>query len=106
LLLRIDWKLKLTVMIPLCAWGWLMHFFDVAFNILPAGRPDGYSLNWAWLDLGCLAFIGGLLTKVFLKNLNAHPAFPQKDPRLAEGLDIYVPPASAGKAAASHGGAK
>ncbi|PYJ94528.1 MAG: hypothetical protein DME23_24960 [Verrucomicrobia bacterium] len=107
MLLRIDWKLKLTIMIPLCAWGWLMHFFDVAFNILPAGRPEGYSLNWAWLDLGCLAFIGGLLTKVFLKNLNAHPAFPQKDPRLAEGLDIYVPPASAGKAAAaSHGGAK
>jgi len=106
MLLRIDWKLKLTIMIPLCAWAWLMHFFDVAFNILPAGRPDGYSLQWAWLDFGCLAFIGGVLTKVFLKNLNAHPAYPQKDPRLAEGLDIYVPPAPTGTTAPTHGGAK
>ena len=106
MLLRIDWKLKLTIMVPLCAWAWLMHFFDVAFNILPAGRPEGYSLPWAWLDVGCLAFIGGLLTKVFLKNLNAHPAFPQKDPRLAEGLDIYVPRASEAKTAPTHGGAE
>ena len=106
MLLRIDWKLKLTIMIPLCAWAWLMHFFDMAFNILPAGRPDGYSLNWAWLDFGCLAFIGGVLTKVFLKNLNAHPAYPQKDPRLAEGLDIYVPPAPRGTTAPTHGGAE
>jgi len=106
MLLRIDWKLKLTVMIPLCAWAWLMHFFDMSFNVLPAGRPDGFSLQWLWLDLGCLALIGGVLTRAFVRNLNAHPAFPQKDPRLAEGLDIYVPPASAGGAAPSHGGAE
>src|SRR5439155_12405173 len=106
MLLRIDWKLKLTIMFPLCAWAWVMHFFDMSFNILPAGRPDGFSFRWLWLDLGCLAFIGGLLTKVFLKNLNTHPAFPQKDPRLAEGLDVYVPSASAGKTAPSPGGAK
>jgi len=93
MLLRIDWKLKLTFMVPLIAWACLMHFFDISFNVLPAGRPDGYSFRWAWLDLGCLAFIGGVLTKVFLKNFNAHPPFPQKDPRMAEGLDIYLPPA-------------
>jgi len=104
MLLRIDWKLKLTIMVPLCAWAWLMHFFDMSFNILPAGRPDGFSFQWLWLDLGFLAFIGGLLTKVFVKNLNAHPAFPHKDPRLAEGLDIYLPPASG--PAPSPGGAK
>ena len=103
MLLRIDWKLKLTVMVPLCAWAWLMHFFDISFNILPAGRPDGFSLPWLWLDLGCVALIGGVLTKVFVRDLNAHPAFPQKDPRLAEGLDIYVPPASAGGAAPPQG---
>ncbi len=56
-----------------------------------AGRPDGFSFEWLWLDLGCLALIGGVMAKVYLKNLNAHPAFPQKDPRMAEGLDIYVP---------------
>src|SRR6266545_4605975 len=109
MLLRIDWKLKLTIMFPLCAWAWLMHFFDMSFNVLPAGRPDGFSFQWLWLDLGCLAFIGGLLTKFFVKNLNAHPAFPQKDPRLAEGLDIHVPThvptASDAKTAPSHGGA-
>jgi hypothetical protein len=103
-LLRIDWKLKLSIMLPLCAWAWLMHFFDMSFNILPAGRPDGFSFQWLWLDLGCLAFIGGLLTKVFVKNLYAHPAFPQKDPRLAEGLDIYMPPTAG--TAPSPGGAK
>ncbi|HYT61017.1 MAG TPA: hypothetical protein VEL06_12650 [Haliangiales bacterium] len=106
MLLRIDWKLKLTIMFPLCAWAWLMHFFDMSFNVLPAGRPDGFSLQWLWLDLGCLAFMGGLLTKFFVKNLNAHPAFPQKDPRLAEGLDIHVPTASDAKTAPSHGGAR
>jgi hypothetical protein len=106
MLLRIDWKLKLTVMFPLCAWAWLMHFCDMAFNILPAGRPEGYSFQWVWLDVGCLAFIGGILTKVFLKNLNAHPIFPQKDPRLAEGLDVYVPPAPTGNPASSTGGAE
>ena len=106
MLLRIDWKLKLTIMIPLCAWAWLMHFFDMSFNILPAGRPEGFSFQWLWLDLGCMAFIGGVLTKVFVKNLNAHPAFPLKDPRLAEGLDIYVPDGPAAKTAPSHGGAE
>ena len=104
MLLRIDWKLKLTVMLPLCLWAWLMHSFDISFNILPAGRPDGFSFQWLWLDLGCMAFIGGWLTRVFLKNLNTHPAFPQKDPRMAEGLDVYLPPASG--AAPSHGGTK
>ena len=104
MLLRIDWKLKLTVMLPLCLWAWLMHFFDISFNILPAGRPAGFSFQWLWLDLGCMAFIGGSLTKVFLNNLNAHPAFPQKDPRMAEGLDIYLPPAPG--TTPSHRGAK
>ena len=60
---------------------------------------EEHSLPWASVDVGCLAFIGGLLTKVFLKDLNAHPVFPQKDPRLAEGLDIYLPPASTGQTA-------
>jgi hypothetical protein len=105
MLLRIDWKLKLPIMLPLCAWCWLMHFFDMSFNILPAGRPEGYGLQWLWLDLGCLAFIGGVLTKAFLRSLNAHPVFPQKDPRLAEGLDIYLPPTTGGPAP-SHGGAE
>jgi uncharacterized protein YigA (DUF484 family) len=47
-----------------------------------------------------------VLAKVFLKYLNAHPAFPQKDPRLAEGLDVYIPSSPAAKTAPLHGGAE
>jgi hypothetical protein len=89
-LLRIDAKLALPVMVPLCVWAWLMHFCDLSFNIMPILHPDNFVLHW--LDLACVAFIGGVLSKVFLKALNGHPAYPQKDPRIAEALGVYVPP--------------
>ena len=63
------------------------------------GRVVGLYYLVRSLAIAPAAFIGGLLTKVFLKDLNAYPAFPQKDPRLAEGLDIYLPPASTGHTA-------
>jgi hypothetical protein len=94
LLLRIDWKLKLPVMGFIFGWAWLMHYFDMSFNIMPAVQhPDGFVPHW--LDFACLAFIGGVLTKVFLRFLAAHPAYPQKDPRFAETMKVYVPPVSA-----------
>ena len=81
-------------MIPLAAVGLgLLHFVDMSFNIMPALHPNGYHLDWR--DLACLAFIGGVLSWVFVKNLNAHPAFPQQDPRIAEAMDVYVPPRAA-----------
>jgi hypothetical protein len=106
LLLRIDWKLYLPLMGFLGAWAWLNHFFDLSFNIMPVLHPDGFPARWLWLDLGCLAFMVGWLAKAFLKEFNAHPPYPVKDPRLAEGLGVYVPPAPVGSTAASHGGAK
>ena len=115
LLLRIDAKLKLQLMVPLAAWTWFMRFCDQWFNIGPTNHPGGFvtggSVEWAalgwdlFLSLGCLAFIGGLLIKAFLKSFNAHPPYPQRDPRMAESLGIYVPPAAA-SGAASHGGVK
>jgi hypothetical protein len=48
-----------------------------------------------WLDIACLAFIGGVLSTVFIRYFRAHPAFPQKDPRFAETLKVYVPPMTA-----------
>lgn len=93
LLLRIDWKLKLPVMMFIFVWAWLMHFVDLSFNIMPVLHPDGFVLHW--LDIACMAFIGGLLTKLFLRSVAAHPAYPQKDPRFAETLKVYVPPSSA-----------
>jgi hypothetical protein len=88
LLLRIDTKLSLTVMIPLVAWAWLMHFCDLSFNIMPALHSSGFVLHW--LDLACMAFMGGLLAMWFIRDFRAHPPFPQKDPRMAEALGYYV----------------
>ena len=101
-LLRIDFKLKLEIMFPVCVWAWLMHYFDMQFNIMPVLYPHG--LNVGWLDLVCLALIGTVLYKAFFKSFAAHPAFPQKDPRIAEAMDIYVEPASSHSS--TQGGAK
>src|SRR5439155_21080600 len=46
-LLRIDAKLWLPVMIPLCAWIWLMHFVDMSFNIMPKLHPDNFIMHLA-----------------------------------------------------------
>ncbi|MDQ6631750.1 MAG: hypothetical protein M3Y82_08310 [Verrucomicrobiota bacterium] len=89
MLLRIDFKLKLAVMLSLAIWAWLMHYTDMQFNIGPVLHPNGFVLHW--MDIACMAFMAGVVAKVFLKNFNSHPPYPQKDPRMAEGQDIYVP---------------
>jgi hypothetical protein len=89
LLLRIDTKLSFTVMIPLAAWAWLMHFCDLSFNIMPVLHPEGFIVHW--LDVACMAFMGGVLAMWFIRELRAHPPFPQRDPRMAECLGLYVP---------------
>jgi hypothetical protein len=86
-LLRIDAKLNLTLMIPLAAWAWLMHFCDMSFNIMPLIHKDGFVLHI--LDLCCMAFIGGVLSFVFIKYFNAHAPYPLKDPRLGEALGVH-----------------
>jgi hypothetical protein len=90
-LLRIDAKHVFPLMAFLCVWAWLMHFFDLAFNIMPIPHPDGFPVRWLWLDLACLAFMGGLLAKWFLRQFHRHPAYPLKDPRLSEALGHYHP---------------
>ncbi|MDB6023384.1 MAG: hypothetical protein JWQ04_3241 [Pedosphaera sp.] len=100
-LLRIDVKLKFSVMVPLIIWVWLMHFNDMSFNIMPVLHKTGYHLDW--MDLACMAFIGGFLAKVFLKELNSHPIVPQQDPRFAESQDIYVAPDQFVEAATAEG---
>ncbi len=101
-LLRIDFKLKLEIMFPVCVWAWLMHYCDMQYNIMPTLYPHGISVGW--LDLVCLGVIGTVLYKAFFKSFAAHPPFPQKDPRFAEAMDIYVEPASSH--ASTHGGSK
>src|SRR5579859_3889442 len=85
MLLRIDWKLKFFIMVPLVIWAWLMHFIDMSFNIIPVHHPDGYHLDI--MDVGCMAFIGGIVAMYFLNQLNKYPVVPQRDPRFAESQD-------------------
>ena len=81
-------KMNFKVIVPLCLWIWLMHAFDLAFNIFPALHHDGYPLQWIWLPLGCLMFMGGFLVKIFLCKFNSHPPYPQRDPRLLEAMGL------------------
>jgi len=91
MLLRIDWKLKLTVMGPLAIWAWLMHN-DVAFNILPVLHPENYTVHW--MDIGSFLVIGGILAILFLKSLKTSAPYPLRDPRLKESLTSHELPAS------------
>ena len=88
-LLRIDVKLVFRFMVPLCVWIGLMEWVDLAFNIMPALHPNGFAVRWLWLDAGCVAFMGGLLVKAFLRDLHRFPAYPVRDPRLAEAMGVY-----------------
>jgi hypothetical protein len=98
-LLRIDAKLNFAVMVPMAIWAWLMHYTDMAFNIQPAipeaiipGRQVGPMLHW--IDIFSFLFMLGFLSWRFFGNYFAHPPYPQRDPRMAEGLDVYMPPLS------------
>jgi hypothetical protein len=87
LLLRIDAKLSLAVMIPLCMWILLMHFVDMSFNIIPLISPNNFQVHI--LDLVCMAFFAGVLSMVFIKYYKSHPPYPIKDPRLGEALGVH-----------------
>ena len=86
-LLNQDVKQKLPLMIPLAVWAWAMHFCDMSFNIMPLIHPEGFTIHW--LDITCMAFIGGVLTIVFIKYFNAHKPYPVNDPRLGEALGVH-----------------
>jgi hypothetical protein len=90
-LLRIDVKHTFSIMVPLCLWCWLMHWVDLAFNIMPALHPDGFALRWLWLDTGCFALMAGLLSSVFLQKYARHAPYPVKDPRLIEAMGLAYP---------------
>ncbi len=86
-MLRIDAKLNLAIMIPLAVWAWLMHFCDISFNIMPLIHKTGFVVHW--LDITCMAFVGGVLSLVFIKYFNAHKPYPVNDPRLGEALGVH-----------------
>jgi hypothetical protein len=94
MLLRIDFKLKLATMLPLAVWAWAMHFVDLEFQIMPALHPNSILTAGLVSDLGCVLLFTGVLMKVFIASLNRYPLYPLKDPRMAEAMDVYVPPAA------------
>jgi hypothetical protein len=52
-------------------------------------HKDNFILHF--MDLGCWAFMAGLLLWRFLKEYAAHPPYPLKDPRLIEAMGHYHP---------------
>ena len=100
-LIRIDLKLNFAWMRWVCGGAWFMHFIDMSFNILPVVSPDGYPAPI--LDLAAVVLIGGLLTRIFIKDFNSHPPYPQRDPRMAECQGVYVQPLSESDSGATEG---
>ena len=90
-LLRIDVKSYFPYMTALAAWAWLMHYVDLSFNVLPIVSPDNFPIQWIWLHIACLAFMFGVLSKVFLAKYASAAPYPLKDPRLAEAVGHYQP---------------
>ena len=94
-LLRIDAKLSMTIMLPMGAWIWLMHYLDMQYNVMPALHPTGMSLHI--FDVLCFAGIGLILATLFRRSFAAHPAYPLRDPRLKEAITHHeVKSAAAG----------
>ena len=87
-LLPIHTKTNFKVLIPVCLLIAVMHYADLAFNILPAWHPGQHHTKWLLLHLGTVLFMGGVLGKVFIAKFNAHPPYPQRDPRLLEAMGV------------------
>jgi hypothetical protein len=97
-LLRIDVKSVFPYMTAIAAWAWLMHYFDLSFNIhpvlhelYPQKYDVGFPWKWMWLDFACLAFMLGLLAKVFLAKFASAAPYPARDPRLIEAMGHFHP---------------
>ncbi|HEY6227739.1 MAG TPA: hypothetical protein VI282_11515, partial [Verrucomicrobiae bacterium] len=102
-LLRIDAKLNFAVMIPMGIWAWLMRYTDMAFNVQPAipasvipGRSEYPAIHW--IDVGVFLLMLGFFSWRFFSDYFSHPPYPQRDPRMAEGLDTYIAPLSGAEA--------
>ena len=90
LLLRIDTKLNLNVMIPMGIWAWAMHYFDMQFNVMPVLYPEGLNIT-VWDPL-CIGFLGLVLWIRFNSAFASFAPYPQRDPRIAESMGVYVEP--------------
>lgn len=87
-LLPAHTKTNFKVLVPVCLLIALMHFGDLAFNILPAWSPGHHHSKWLLLHVGCVLLMGGVLGRIFIAKFNAHPPYPQRDPRLLEAMGV------------------
>jgi hypothetical protein len=87
-LLPIHTKTNFKVLIPICVLICVMHYADLAFNILPAWHPGAHHAKWIFLHIGTLLLLGGWLGRIFIKNFNANPPYPQRDPNLLEAMGL------------------
>lgn len=90
-LLRIDVKSNFALMVPIAAWAWLMHFVDMTWNVMPPHFKTGFPFGWAFVAIGLVAFMVGILAMMFINKFKSSPPFPQKDPRLIEAMGLYHP---------------
>ncbi len=103
-LLRIDAKKNLAIMLPMAGWAWFVHWADMSFNVMPLLHPEG---GVHFLDIAIFLMMGGILYKVFMSRFFAHAAYPLRDPRIAEAMEVYVKPESEENSAEpAAGGAK
>jgi hypothetical protein len=91
-LLRIDAKLTLWWMVPLCVWAWFMHYFDLAYNVMPVLHPGGVQIHP--FDPLCWLLIGAVLVFFGWKRYAASAPYPIKDPRLKEAVVHHDIPTS------------
>ena len=89
-LLRQDVKVKPEIMITVAVLAWFLHFCDMSYNIMPLIHESDGWMSLIWIDLGCMAFMGGCLALIFMYFFKNNPAYPQKDPRIAETMGVYV----------------
>ena len=93
-LLRIDVKNNFVIMTLLAVWAWLMHFVDMAWNVMPPHYRNGVPFGWLLISVGLVLFMAGIVAIKFLKKFQSAPAFPVKDPRLIEAMGLYHPVAT------------
>jgi uncharacterized membrane protein YpjA len=89
-LLRQDVKVRSEVMITVAVLAWFIHFCDMSYNIMPLIHESSGWMELIWIDLGCLLLMGGCLSIAFLYFFKKHPPYPQRDPRIAETMGVYV----------------
>ncbi|NBR87258.1 MAG: hypothetical protein EBS84_17630 [Proteobacteria bacterium] len=92
MLLPIHRKLNLGFMSTMAGWAWVCHYLDLQFNIGPVLYPDGPHLGI--YDVLCLSGLLAVIIFRFTSAFNAHPPYPQRDPRVAESMGVYVEPAA------------